>query len=362
MTFLQRADEFWKWFAEQEETLSDMATHPGQYDPDQVTSFVSEGIARLAMDIPFNMGGRHEFSFAVEGQEHLFYLLPYLIRRKPQGLRHDWQFSPCLQSSRGESFDFGMYGIRVSTNAIRVSTGYDPDNNTFSLRFYHPDLCGLPEEQCFNAFYILLELTIGEGLSYVYVGDVQRADGPEEGMFPLTELEARIEEALDAMGHSRIVSPEERYTTYQLKPQAGGGLRRDVIAGVTCYIGLLNDYYAGEARAAGALAACGAKACFLFFPYPGEDRGDVLQARYDLEERLQDEVLGPRGSGRESGIVLGGALGVDHAYIDLLLYDEPAFLQRVRPLLAALPYDFSLADFDPAGEVVALHPTDRRLS
>lgn len=362
MTFLQRVDEFWKWFSEHEETLSDMATHPGQYESDQITSFVSEGIARLAMEIPFNMGGQHEFSFAVEGQAHLFYLLPYLLRRKPQDLHHNWHFFPYLQSSHGQSFDFGMYGIRVSTEDIRVSTGYDPEDNTFRLRFYHPALCSLPEEQCLNAFYILLELTIGEGLSTVYVGDVAQAPSMEEGMFPLTELEGRIEEAIDAMGHSRVTSPEELYTSYQFTPQEDGSLRQDVIAGVTCYTGLLNDYYAGETLNADALAACGAKACFLFFPYGGADRGDVLQSRYDLEERLQREVLGPRGSGQESGMVLGGALGVDYAYIDLLLYDEPTFMQRVRPFLASQPYDFSLADFDPDGEIAALYPKDSRLS
>ena len=362
MTFKERADLFWNWFAAQEETLSDMATHPRQYGSQRVADFVGEGIALLAADAPFNLGGDHEFTFAVEGQEHLFYLLPYLINRRPAGLHHRWQFFPSLQSSHGRSFDFGMYGIRVSTQDIQVSMGYDPEAAVFNLRFYHPALCSLEEEPCYNAFYILMELTIGESLSYLYMGDVQQAAGPEADMFPLTQLEGRMEEAIDAMGHPRFTRPDERYTSYQLHPQPGGGLRQDVIAGVTCYTSLLNDYYAGRTGNADALAACGAKACFLFFHYGDEDRRDVLQVRYDLEDRLQRQVLGPRGSGEEIGVVLGGALGETYAYIDLLLYDAPAFLQQVQPLLASLPYDFSLADFDPEGEVTPLYAADGRLN
>ena len=43
----------------------------------------------------------------------------------------------------------------------------------------------------------MMELTIGEALSHIYIGNVDKADGMEAGMFPLTRLEACMTVALE---------------------------------------------------------------------------------------------------------------------------------------------------------------------
>ena len=86
MTFSEKADAFWQWFVENEPVLAQMADHPALYDPQQVIAFVDQGVSLLSSQLQYTMGGHREFTFAAEGKESLFYLLPYLFSRKPTSL------------------------------------------------------------------------------------------------------------------------------------------------------------------------------------------------------------------------------------------------------------------------------------
>ena len=76
--------------------------------------------------------------------------------------------------------------------------------------------------------------------------------------------------------------------------------------------------------------------------------------RAELASRLETEVLGQRGSGQELGVLLGGADGLQHGYIDLLLYDTEAFLASVGQLLKDYPYTFYLSPFYQHGTLLLL--------
>ena len=355
MTYRERCDQFWKWFGENEEKLSDMLDNPKEYSSDEIVRFVSAGAAVLSDELHFNLGGDHEFTFAVSGEEPLFYLLPYLVSRQPGQYREKWHFFPYMQSMKGASFDFGMYGRRISLDSVQIGMEYAPDSDSFTLRFYQEELAQMEEGEGYNAFWIMLELMIGEGLARIYIDGAKRVVEPEKGMFPLTELEQRMTEAITANGKELMTRPDERYAGYQFEPQENEELRYDVITGNSCFISLIGDYYNESTDCIDVLERYGAKACFLAFPYgQDDDRSAILNARYELEDLLSEEVLGERGSGRELGIVLGGAMGALCAYIDLLIYDEPAFLAAVRPLLERYPYEFYLSDFRQHCELTKL--------
>lgn len=355
MTFLKRCNHFWNWFGENEEKLSEIIETPGKYSSDEIVDFVSQGVAVLSDKVRFNLGGDYEFTFAASGEEPLYYLLPFLVSCMPERYREKWHFFPYMQSMHGNSFDFGMYGQRIPLDSVQIGMEYLSDSSCFSLRFYQEQLCGLEEDACYNAFWIMLELMIGEGLSRIYIDSVEKAGTLEEGMFPLTELEQRLVGCITESGKELMTRPDERYTAYQFEPQENDELRYDVISGTSCFTALIDEYYNEISDCADALDQYGAKACFLAFPYDGnEDRSKVLNTRYELEDLLAEEILGERGSGKEIGIVLGGAMGVLCAYIDLLLYDEPAFLERIQTALKRYPYSFYLSEFRQHCELLKL--------
>lgn len=342
--FKSRVDAFWQWFMQNEAELSEMVEKRGEYDADTIVEFINKGTSLIAEDVHFNIGGDFEFTFSIEGNSHLFYLYPYLISRMPESLKGKWHFFPFNQGT-DNSFEFQMYGVKVDMAEVQVAVGYNEEQNDFAISFYEENLCSLLEDQSYNAFYIMMEITLGEGISYQYISEVKRLDKSAEGMIPLPELRKHIIETLNLHGKEVFDNPQDVFISYQLEPEDNEELRYDVVVGSTNFSSLVSQYYQNNTELFDHINHFGARAVFIAFPYEddGSDRrNEVLNFRYELEDRIENEILKPDGL----GILLGGASGTGSYYMDFLLFDVPAFLEKVVPLLREYPqYSFYLSDF-----------------
>jgi len=349
-----RVSDFWEWFTQNEEYLSDIITNRDKHDTNEVVVFISHGVQLISNDIHFNIGGNYELTFSASGRYYLFYLLPYLASRLPEQFQDKWKVFPYMQGTGGENFGFGMFGQTIDTDEVMVKADYVPQNDNFILSFYNKPLFELDESDCYNAFYIMMEITIGEGLAHIYVNIAKKADSLEDDMIPLTKLEAFIKESISKKGKEIVLRPDERYSSYEFQPQENDELRYDVIVGVSSFFFLIADYYNESTETMDDLNAGGIKAMFLAFPYDDDDRSSILDTRYEIEERLEKEVFGIRGTGKESGIVIGGSMGTSTVYIDLLLYDGFDSLDRISELLRNYPYDFYLSEFRQHSPLIPL--------
>lgn len=355
--FRERVQNFWKWFTDNEEELSKIVENRDRMDGDSAVEFVTAGTNLINEDVHFNLGGDHEFTFSVEGNTHLFYLYPYIVEQMPEQFREKWHFFPSNPGTDG-SFTFGMYGVNVDMAKVQVAASYQEDSNTFSISFYQEQLCSLEEAQSYNAYYIMMEIMLGEGISYQYISSVERADAPVAGMITLPELKAYIMSTLEAHKKEVFDNPQKVYSSYRFDPQENENLRYDVMAGISCFQPLIADYYNGSSELYDRMDNFGAQAVFIAFQYPNAEEGDakaVLDFRYALEDRLADELLVPYGL----GMILGGAIGTGTCYIDLLLFDKPAFVEKIIPLLKEYPqYDFYLSDFYQESDLYLLSDSD----
>lgn len=344
LPFRKRVQDFWKWFTDNEAELSRIVENRGQLDNGDAVEFITAGTNLIDEDVHFNLGGDYEFTFSVEGNTHLFYLYPYIVSQLPGQFKDKWHFFPFNQGT-DTSFSFGMYGVNVDMAQVQVSVAYREDINAFDIRFYEDRLCSLEEAQSYNAYYIMMEIMLGEGLSYQYVASVERAEAPLENMITLPELRAYITDTLKAHNQEVFDNPQQVYTGYRFEPQENEELRFDIVAGSSCFQPLIADYYNGSTELSDRLNNFGAQAVFIAFPYENEEEGDgkkVLDFRYELEDRLAEELLEPEGL----GLLLGGAIGTGTCYIDLLLFDREAFLEKIIPFLKEYPqYRFYLSDF-----------------
>lgn len=342
--FKSRVDAFWQWFLQNEAELSEMVEKRGEYDADTIVEFINKGTSLIAEDVHFNIGGDYEFTFSIEGNSHLFYLYPYLISRMPETLKGKWHFFPFNQGT-DSTFEFQMYGVRVDMAEVNVAVDYNEEQNDFAISFYEENLCSLQEDQSYNAFYIMMEIMLGEGISYQYISEVKRLDKSVEGMIPLPELRNHIIETLNLHGKEVFDNPQDVFISYQLEPEDNEELRYDVVVGSTNFSSLVSQYYQNNTELFDNINHFGARAVFIAFPYEddGADRrNEVLNFRYDLEDRIENEILKPEGL----GLLLGGASGTGSYYMDFLLYDVSAFLEKVVPLLREYPqYLFYLSDF-----------------
>lgn len=353
LQFKKRTDNFWNWFVDNEEQLSDFITRRSEYDPNRILSFITEkGTRKISDEVFFNIGGDHEFTFTVEGRTHLFYLYPYLISRMPGRLKDKWKFYSC-QPGDDTPHRLAVYGVDVDMADVRVGVVYREKTNDFALSYYEKSLCSLSEAKSYNAFSLMMDGMIGEDFSYMYVADAECADSLNSGMIPLPELKSCMMKTLEEHGKDRFVSPHKAYEVYSMKKE-GDGLRDDVVAGHTCLEELVSQYYDGETKLYDSFEGFGARPVFIYFAFNDSSENaqkEAQEERNKIMSELEDEVLLAQGA----GYLLGGATGTGHCYIDLLLYDGRKFLKKVIPLLKKYPqYSFFLSEYKKDGVRIRL--------
>ncbi|MFR3276254.1 tetratricopeptide repeat protein [Phocaeicola plebeius] len=351
--FKSRVDAFWAWFVQNEAELSRMVEKRGEYDSETSIRFIEQGVGLIAKNVHFNIGGNYEFTFSVEGEAHLFYLYPYLISRMPESLRDKWHFFP-YNLGTDCSFELKIYGLDINMEEVYVCAKYDDKRNDFAVSFYEKGLCSLPENQGHGAFCIMMEIMLGEGLSYRYVSKVERTDRLEEGMFPLPALRGYIVKTLKDNGKEVLENPKDVFVSYQLDPEKNDELRYDVAIGSTNFSNLVSQYYENNTTLFDKINHYGAQAVFLAFPYnniSAEHQKTILDFRYALEDRIEKEILDTDGL----GLLLGGAIGTCCCYMDFLLYDVKGFIEKVLPVLREYPqYSFYLSDFRQHCQLIRL--------
>ena len=346
MPLTRRVKEFWNWFVENEEKLSGMMCPNSMEEADAFIEFISKGTNLISEDMHFNIGGDHEFTFSVEGWLDLFIIYPYIISCMPECLKGKWKFFPFNPGKVG-SFAYRVHDTDVDMGKIMVKASYDEKRENFNIRYYDKNLCALPEENSDGNFHVILELVLGEGVSFKYVNGIERASGIEEGMIALSGLRQHIEETVKSHGHEFFENPKDVYTGYQLTPKESDELRFDVIVGSTCLSSIVADYYHGSTEIFDHADGFGVQALYMVFQNGvGED--NILNFRHDLEDRITEEILEPG----NLGVITGGATGTEYSYIDLFVYDLRAFVKKVIPLLDEYPeYSFYISDFIRNGRI-----------
>ncbi|MDR3305361.1 MAG: hypothetical protein LBS85_04940 [Clostridiales Family XIII bacterium] len=354
LCFAARTEKFWVWFSEHEGEIDDFLAHQSEYDAEKAETFVaflSEGVGLISEDIHFNIGGEHEFTFTISGDSYLFFLLPYIISRMPGQYREKWRFFAGMPGSDGANFGFQMSDIDTDFEHIFVSCKPSETEKKADVRFWSQAFDDADDERAYGFFYIAMENAIGETLAYVGIESAERADSLEEDMVPLTQFGEKLRALVLEDGEGP--DPVSRYFVYQIDAKGGDTRAADVFIGTGNFSRIIDAYYGGDAKAFGEFSDCGAIPVFLYYRLDAAC-ANPIEERNAITDRLLLDVLGEQGSGLESGLLFGSAMGRKHAYIDLLLFDRERFAEKAKAALVDYPYTFFLSEFKPGGKTEEL--------
>lgn len=357
INFNERVNRFWKWFEENEKVISDYMENKSDMSPDEIAEFVYNGVSLISSDLHFNFGGGYEFTFTIEGREYLFYLTPRIVDAMPEKLKSKWKFYPYMTNQNSENFNFKMYGKDFCFKEILVSAEFDEKTDLFNLEFYNEKLNEIDEDCAYNAFYIMLEHTIGENISSLYLGSVNKSDEEPYQAIELTKLYDFITNTIKNRGKKIISDPCNKYTVYECKP-SDNFLREDIFLGNSCYMNLINDYINYKINSVVDISKMGARAVYLTYMFVDNKDNDFEDENINknlLNEKnnITDELISIMGEGgKEIGIVLGSAIGTVAGYIDLLLYNQDEFIKRAEEILKKYNYKFKLFRFRRYSEVI----------
>ena len=353
-SFAERTKQFWEWFGMNEPRLDTLLqqANPELASEELIETF-RQGLSLLANDLSFNVGGDHEFSFAVNIDNAQFFLLPYVVANMPEQFRDKWTFHPWMQPAREKDLSIRMHGVEVSSDNVMVQVYKNEDGMLADMRFFAKELKRLKDDQAYEIFYTLAGSIIGEALGACCIGIVKRARSLKRDMIPLTQLEDWLRSHLCENGE--LPSPADSGSVYTMIPSEGKP-RMDIITGYTHHVPLIEGYYGGDSAAYDRFVEFGAKPAFLYYSHieTVNSLDPALGERNTLMEKLDAEILGASGSGQEIGLLMGAALGESCAYIDLLLYDEQAFLERAKAFFTGFPRSVIYKEYVDGGEELVL--------
>ena len=331
--FQRRVWQCWEVFLQGEEELRRLIDQKAESDVimDKLNELLSPAFDAVYAEVGFN-GEKHDLILNLEGDWSRLFSLVYFKRHAPKQVLEHWNILVGRQSNEKavENFRIDIWGNSVCAEDIRVwSTWAD---GKAALSVYCENLVPLLEdkaEQAYGITYILLDQAVGELAEMKYTANLEILHAPKaEPALKLgellqdfmTHLSLTREELLDA---ERYI---ELYSAYHMQPdeEATDGLRGDVIAGSTCFIPLLNEFWSAESYIMDTFEADGIAAGYLFYPldlFDGEDRGaKILDFRDRVVAQLEDVA------GADAFSFIGGANGIYFGSIDFIAWDLKAVL------------------------------------
>jgi hypothetical protein len=193
------------------------------------------------------------------------------------------------------------------------------------LTVWHPLFPELDNRTRWTVLFLFLDEVLGEIGTQTWIGQIEMNDTRLAAAIPLSELAAFIAKTESETGWEKF-PPGELWMSYQCEPEMRFA-RDDILVGTTCAWDLIGDYAEAKGALEDPLAGFGADYVYVQFPKTFLREGREVDTRAEIEDALE-QALAPR-----SGLHLGGALGLDYAYIDLLLFDGTTSLEIVRQIL-----------------------------
>ncbi|MCC6509599.1 MAG: hypothetical protein IT423_10855 [Pirellulaceae bacterium] len=344
-TFKTRVEQFWSWFPEVAKRFeAALAADDPQPVVSEVSNYMATNMPGLSWALGRGEGDLHAFTLTGEGMIPKQLLAEYWHSRAIE--MPGWVFHASRQPSSYETLKDVAIGVtdqeQVDAANFLIKTSIDEENEVIDLVAWHPSLVNVPEEHHFQILFLLLDEALGEFGVQTWLGELT--------VEPITDM-TNTRNLLELPKFIQQVSnyhewekfpPLETYSTYEV-PEQVSGPRGDTVVGNSCVPDLVFEYIENEGELSDdPLEDTGAEFVYISLDGAVFVEGDEVDARSNIEDEL-DTALAENLSGR----TIGGATGVQHSYIDLLLFDGARSREIIEQILQRLQWagKYEVVDF-----------------
>lgn len=321
-TFAARVRNFWTWFSQNAErmyaTIEDKRCN--DLTPEMITqaNLLYEDAAWVFG--PGENDEGHSFTYTGEGDSYRQLLAAYWLRRAPN--LPGWTFYSARQPSETDSVAKMRLGsMEFNPLEFWITPHVDEQEEEIEITVWHPKFPQMEDRSRWLVTYLWLDEILGELGTQSWIGEIQLEDNRLADAMPLKEFASFVKATVQQQDW-KVSIPGETWATYSGVDPESGTLRKDIVAGCTSLFTLIQNIEDGHIDE-DPLEGTGAELVYVTLPREVLTPGQEAESRGVYEDALT-AVLEP-----ESGEVIGGATGIDHAYIDLLLYDGQASIDLV---------------------------------
>ncbi len=343
-TYKQKVIDFWDWYSVNAARLYE-ALDQGQSST--LVDEISDRVSLLSPSLgwvfgPGPDGDGHSFTITPEGDPHRSFLTNSWAEMAPE--LQGWTFYPNRQPSTditGQSIV--IHDEKFKPEEFWITPTINAENENIDIIAWHPLFKDLPENQMFRILFLWLDEVLGEQGTNDWIGAINFKDTNLKQAFPITEL-GEFVEGVCTDNEWKTKAPGKMFSVYKMDETRSGFLRADIFSGCSSHMRLMNEHLSSKGNMDDPLEGSGASFVFLSFNKTYLKKGDEVNMRGDIEECL-DEVL----LRNQSGQCIGGAIGTENAYIDLLILDGADSLALIREALTSFELPEGCAIYSFAG-------------
>lgn len=345
-TFRCQVESFWEWYSTNSQRILDLidASRIQELTP-EIQEKSAELLPRLSWVFGPGENGGHSFTVTGEGDTSRQFLAEQCRLMAPS--LPGWTFYGSRQASDAESVRSWAISIgetkSIDAESMFVLPSIDEEAERIDLCIWHEGLAHVPDDHHWQIAFLFLDEVLGEFGTQLMIGKVDfRECRQEAGAFPIPDLAHYAEDVAREQGWT-IDSPMNLYSVYQIEEPLGGFPRGDTIVGTTCHPSLVMDFLNNNGRLdEDPLEETGAEFVYLKIDGLLFPEGRQVDIRGEAEDALKAQL-----TEHHSGRTIGGAMGTENVYIDLLLLDGENSRKIVLSVMKAIGWQgrFSIHPF-----------------
>jgi hypothetical protein len=345
-TFNERVAEFWTWFEEVAPRFTaTIDAHKCADLTEETSTRVDQLYPRFAWVYgpgPEKKG--HSLTLSGEGVEHRQLLAQHWLSQAPD--IPGWTFYASRQAGPIKGHVIEMDDLRIDPKEIWVTPTLDREAQNIDLVVWHHAWEHITDQKRWTLVFLFLDEVLGEYGTKWWIGKISFGKDRLADSFPLEELGTYVADTVRNSGWKRS-APGDEWTGYTIKPGEERYPRSDLFTLTTAAPELFRTYMDEKDEMSDLPEGSGADYIYVsidraFFP-----KGEEVAKRGEIEEAI-DAGFKSKNAGR----LLGGGLGSERGYIDLLIYDGARSLENLRTTLK----QFGV----PAGTMIEFFAREKR--
>jgi hypothetical protein len=326
LTFKARVERFWRWFeAEAPRIYAAIDAKQSHTLSDETTKKVRElGLHAWVFGPGANDVG-HSLTVTGEGELHRQLLAIYWASRAPQ--IPGWTFYPARQPGKVKGITIKLGETNFDPMEFWLVPTVNVENKNIDVQVWHPLFGSMEDGQRYMILFLFLDEALGEYGTGRWIGRVAFELKRMGEAIPITEVKEFVERTREANGWGEVPLGES-FSVYTFKEPHNHFRRGDIICISTMNSALFKDYLNAEGDLEDPLKGSGADYVYVEFDADWLPEGKEVAKRGDVEHAL-DVAL----KNAQSGRLMGGAWGVNSAYVDLMIFDGANSVEIVRRVL-----------------------------
>lgn len=274
---------------------------------------------------PGDGGARHSFTLTGEGVVERQILAQYWESRAPK--LAGWSFYSSRQASLVQpSWEVEMHGETFNPAAFWCAVFIDDQAEKFDITVWHPLFAKLPKKEQFRILFIVLDELFGEFGTQRWLGEIKMADDRLAESMPIAELRDFVT-AETAKREWKLIPPGECVSLFRFE-EARDFPRGDVLTWATRVPSLMLELSDTEGKPTDLIEGSGADFVFVTIPKEMLPKGGEVDARFEIEEAFENAL-----QSAQSGTVIGGSLGPNGGYVDVLIFDGNKSLEIITSVM-----------------------------